>query len=237
MEFPHAPMRWSHCYRTVPRRFPPFHPFARIGEPADYDVLDVLEGLTSNLRRYEAGELLVVPPGEESEGAGASCVMAPFVDPSPGGGRFTREGEGAYYTSLRLGTSVAETSYHRAGFMAATSQPPMGLEMQVLEAELEAYLMDVRDAGDTHPELYDSDDYSAAQSLGSRARAAGSDGIAYRSVREPGGECAALFRPRRIRECRPTKWLVYVWDGRRIAEVVERAEDGVSGNGEAAAPA
>ena len=43
----------------------------------------------------------------------------------------------------------------------------------------------------------DPNDYSASQTLGGQLRAAGSNGVAYSSVRRESGECAGLFyRPR-----------------------------------------
>jgi hypothetical protein len=48
--------------------------------------------------------------------------------------------------------------------------------------------------------------------------------VAYDSVRREGGQCAALFRARRVRGCRATMHLAYVWDGERIASVYEKRE-------------
>ncbi|WP_312136579.1 RES family NAD+ phosphorylase [Brevundimonas sp.] len=50
----------------------------------------------------------------------------------------------------------------------------------------------------------------------------GSDGIAYHSVRQDNGECAAIFRPRLLSNCRQERHLCYVWDGQTIATVYEK---------------
>jgi len=49
----------------------------------------------------------------------------------------------------------------------------------------------------------------------------GSDGLAYDSVRDPGGECAAIFRPKI--PSRPTQetHFRYEWDGITISRVYE----------------
>jgi hypothetical protein len=41
----------------------------------------------------------------------------------------------------------------------------------------------------------DASGYRETQALGSKLREAGSDGVVYRSVRGPQGECANLFYP------------------------------------------
>jgi hypothetical protein len=46
--------------------------------------------------------------------------------------------------------------------------------------------------------------------------------IAYSSVRRPGGDCVAVFRPRLLSNCRQGQHLCYVWDGRQIATVYEK---------------
>ena len=214
-------IRWRPCYRVIPSRFPPIDLFERVADAGDLDAVIALESLTNDRLRQEAGDISLVPPADRVAGPGAGYIMAPFTHPAPGGGRFTRDGQGAYYAARTLDTAIAETSYHRARFMAATAQPPMRLDMRVLEADLDGRLHDVRGVHTTQPALYDAGDYSASQALGGRLRAAGSDGVVYRSVRDPGGQCCAVFRPRRLRHCRATRHLWYAWDGQRIAAVYE----------------
>jgi hypothetical protein len=50
---------------------------------------------------------------------------------------------------------------------------------------------------------------------------AGSNGIVYDSVRHPGGECLALYKPRLIQNLRQGVHLRYVWDGERISRIYE----------------
>ena len=52
--------------------------------------------------------------------------------------------------------------------------------------------------------------------------AAGSAGVAYRSVRHEGGQCVGLFRPRGASRCVHAAYLLYAWDGQQFADVYER---------------
>jgi hypothetical protein len=221
-DVPVVPVRWRPCYRVVPSRFPPINLFERVADPADLEAVFAVEALTDDRVRAEVGELSLVPPEERVSGPGAGYVMAPFTHVAPPGGRFTDGTFGAYYAARSLETAVAETTYHRARFLAATREPPMELDMRVLVATLDAPLLDLRGRAAEYPSLYHSDDYGPPQALGRAARAAGAWGIAYDSVRHPGGECAAVLRPRALAQCRQSLHLAYVWDGTRIATVYEK---------------
>jgi hypothetical protein len=215
-------IRWRSCFRIIPSRFPPIDLFERVADAADLDAVIELESLTNDRLRDEAGEITLVAPAERVVGPGAGYVMAAFTHPSPAGGRFSDDRNGAYYAARTLATSIAESSHHRASFLRATRQPPLHLDMRVLEAELDARLHDVRGQAAAQPALYDPDDHGAGQALARRLRAAGSDGVVYDSMRHSGGHCAAIFRPRRIRNCRATLHLAYVWDGEEIVDVYEK---------------
>lgn len=221
-QIPVRRVRWRACYRSVPSRFPPIDLFERVADPEDLDAVIALESMTNDRLRDEIGEIRIVPAEQRVTGPGAGYVMAAFTHTPPGGGRFSDERHGAYYAAQALATSIAETSYHRARFMAATKQAPMHLDMRVLAAELDARLHDLRGMRAQLPAIHDPDDYGASQAFAREARRAGSDGIAYDSVRHEGGRCVAVFSPRRIRNCREVQHLTYVWDGERIAQVYEK---------------
>ncbi len=219
---PVVPVRWKPCYRVVPSRFPPINLFERVADPADLEAVFAIEAMTDDRVRAEVGDLSLVPAEERVTGAGAGYVMAPFTHLAPPGGRFTDGTFGAYYAARTLETAVAETTYHRARFLAATREPPMELDMRVLVATLDAPLHDLRGRSAEHPALYHPGDYGASQAFGRAARAAGSWGVVYDSVRHPGGECAAVLRPRAVTQCRQSLHLTYHWDGARIAYVYEK---------------
>lgn len=215
-------IHWPRSIRIVPSRFPPVNLFERVTDPADLEAVLAVESLTNDRLRDEVGDIRLVSPEDRVTGPGAGYIMAPFTHVSPIGGRFTDGTYGAYYTARNRDTAVAETVYHRERFLAATEEPAMELDMRVLVANLSGDLHDVRGMREQLPEVYHADDYAGSQGLARRLRAEGSRGIAHDSVRHPGGECAAVFRPPILSRCRQSAHLGYVWDGTRISAVYEK---------------
>jgi len=219
---PQQRVTWEPCLRVVPSRFPPIGLFERVADPADYDAVFAIESLTNSRLRDEVGELSLVPPGDRVSGAGASWLMAPFTHIASTGGRFSTDSFGAYYCARTLETAVAETRYHRERFLRATREQAIELDMRVIVARLDATLHDLRGLGAERPELFSPTDYGASQTLAARLRAAGSWGIAWESVRHPGGECAAVLRPPALSSPRQAQHLAYVWDGEQIVHVYQK---------------
>jgi hypothetical protein len=98
----------------------------------------------------------------------------------------------------------------------------MHLPMRLYHVAIDARLHDLRPSGSVPPAVYDPDDYAPAQALGRRLRAAGSAGVAYRSVRHERGQCVGLFRPRGASRCLHAAYLLYAWDGERFSDVYEK---------------
>lgn len=219
---PVATVRWEPSVRIIPSRFPPVQLFERVADPADLEAVFAVEALTNTRIREEVGDLRLVAPEDRVSGPGASWIMAPFTHVSAPGGRFSTAEFGAYYAARSLATAIAETTYHRARFLAFTREPPMELDMRVLHATLAAELHDLRGLRASRPEPYHLTDYSASQALATALRAGASSGIAYESVRHDGGECVAVFRPRVLSGCRQAQHLAYVWDGTAIVRVYEK---------------
>ena len=94
--------------------------------------------------------------------------------------------------------------------------------MRVYAVDLEASLHDIRGQREALSALYHPSSYAVSQETARTLRDAGSDGIVYESVRDPGGECAAVFRPRLLSNCRQERHLCYVWDGSEIRTVYEK---------------
>jgi hypothetical protein len=215
-------IRWRRCHRVIPSRFPPINLFERIADASDLDAIIELESRTNDRLRDASGEIALVPRDERVVGPGSGYVMAAFTHPSPSGGRFNAPHVGAWYAARRLSTALAETRHHREGFMRATKQGPMSLDMRVLESDVDARLYDIRGLQQQLPDVYAPDDYTASQALAASVRTAGGDGMAYDSVRECGGQCVAVFRPSRVRGCRSTAHVTYVWDGERVSDIYEK---------------
>jgi len=210
-------VHWEPCWRIIPSRFPPIQLFERVANPADLEAVLAVESLTNDRLRDEVGNLQLVPPAERLSGPGSSHIMAAFTHVNPEGSRFSNGLHGVYYAANTLETAISETIHHREQFLRATSQRPQELDMRVLVADLETALHDIRGMQTELADVYDKNDYSHAQALGKSLRDEGSWGIAYDSVRHSGGECAGIFRPRALNNCRQERHLCYVWDGHRIS--------------------
>lgn len=219
---PVSSIEWKPAFRIVPSRFPPISLFERVSDPADLEALYEIEALTNPRLRDAVGDISLVPPEERVSGPGTSVIMAAFTHLNPDGSRFSDGSYGAFYAGRELDTAVAETVYHRERFMRATSEPRMELDMRVYTVDLESDLHDIRGLQSDLAEVYAADSYAASQGLARRLREKGSLGLVYDSVRHPGGECAAVFRPKALSNARQERHLCYVWDGRQISVIYEK---------------
>ena len=222
MDIPVSDVRWHPCYRIIPSRFPPIVLFEAVADPADLEAVFQIEAMTNDRLREEAGELALVPPEDRISGPGASPIMAAFTHLNAEGDRFTDGSYGVFYAGRTLGTAIAETRHHRTRFLAATDEPAQELDMRVYAVDLDADLHDIRGMRDAQPALYHSKSYAVSQETARRLRDEGAQGIAYDSVRDEAGECAAVFRPRLLSNCRQERHLTYVWDGAAISTVYEK---------------
>lgn len=223
MTLPVARVEWKPCRRIVPSRFPPIQLFERVTDPADLEAIFELESLTNPRLRDEVGAIRLVPEGDRITGPGTSVIMAAFTHLNPQGSRFSDGSWGVFYAANDLGTAIAETKHHRERFMRATEQSRMELDMRVYLVDLVGNLHDLRGRKRTYPLVYHDESYAVGQNLARRLREDGSNGIVYDSVRHAGGECAAVFLPRLLSNCRQERHLCYVWDGTRIATVYEKS--------------
>ena len=214
-------VEWRPCYRIISSRFPPVGVYDRVARPEDLEAVFAVENLTNPRVRQELGEIGLVPPEERLVGEGATPIMAAFTHLNPEGSRFSDGSYGVYYAGRSLDTAIAETRYHRERFLARTKEGPIELDMRTYLADLAAELHDIRGRREL-AEVYDPDDYSAGQALGRRLRGDGSAGVVYDSVREPGAQCAAVFRPRALSSCTQGPHFGYVWDGSRITAVIRK---------------
>lgn len=218
-----ARVEWRPCRRIVPSRFPPIQLFERVTDPADLEAIFELESMTNPRFRDEVGDIRLVPEHERISGPGTSVIMAAFTHLNPQGSRFSDGTYGVFYAACDLPTAIAETKHHRELFMRATRQPRIELDMRVYLVDLVGNLHDLRGRKRTHPLVYRDDSYAVGQNLAGKLRAGGSNGIVYDSVRRAGGECAAVFLPRLLSNCRQERHLCYVWDGACIATIYEKS--------------
>jgi hypothetical protein len=215
---PGTDVDWSPAHRIVSSRFPPVGPWDRIARPEDFEALAAIEGLTNPRIREELGILALVPRQRWATGPGSTPIMASFTHLNPEGSRFSDGSFGVLYVSRSIETAIRETVYHRERFLRRTNEPPLQVQMRRYVTALRRRLHDVRGG---FPVIHDPDAYSASQRLARDLRGAGSDGIVYDSVRDRGGQCAALFWPDCVAPFRQATHYAYAWDGRSITNVIE----------------
>jgi hypothetical protein len=208
-----ALVRWKGTARLVPSRFPVVGLFDRVADAADLDAIFELEGWTNDRITAQLGILRTVPPDEWVVGQPmASVIMAAYCHPRPGGGRFSSDQRGAWYAARTIECALSESTYHRSRELAEIGVLDARMEMRLYLSDFSTRFHDIRGA-DTPAPLYDPDDYSASQRFAGELLADGSHGIVYRSVRHPGGECVACFRPRRVKNVRIGGHYEYRWQG------------------------
>jgi hypothetical protein len=208
---------WRPSHRLVPSRFPPVGLFDRVARPEDLEAVYAIEALTNDRVRDEAGDLSLVAPAERISGPGTTPIMAAFTHLNPEGSRFSNGQYGVYYCARELSTALAEVRYHQERFLRRTREGPTHLEMRLYLADLHGRLVDLRARADVHAR----ESYAASQATGQALRAADRDGVLYRSVREPEGQCAAVFRPRVLARCRQSRHFALHYDGSAIVAVTE----------------
>jgi hypothetical protein len=216
-------IRWDPSYRLVSSRFPPVGLFDRVADPADLEVVLAVESLTNDRLRDEAGEIRLVPPAERVSGPGTTPIMAAFTHLNPSGSRFSDGTFGVYYAAREIETSIAEQAHHRAIFLAATREAPGEIDLRCYLAKIDARLVDVRGWGRRKPDIMNLDDYSESQRFGAARRGEGAAGIAYDSVRRPGGQCVAMFRPKSVGAAIQGSHICLVWDGRAVTGWYEKS--------------
>lgn len=212
-------VRWERACRIVPTRHPSVYLFDRVADADDFDALYALEAMSNERVRDETGQIQRVPGADRVYGPGSGPIMAAFTHVNPLGSRFSDGTYGVFYAARDRATAIAETAYHHARFLAATAEPAMHLPMRLYHVAVDARLHDLRRGFDVE---HDPADYTAARALGARLRGAGSAGVAYRSVRHAGGQCAGLFRPRGASRCVHAAILLYAWDGARFGDIYEK---------------
>ncbi|HNU09766.1 MAG TPA: RES family NAD+ phosphorylase [Rubrivivax sp.] len=215
-------VRWPQACRILPTRYPAVTLFDRVADAADFDALYALEAMTNERVRDEVGQIQRVPPEQRRFGPGSGPIMAAFTHVNLEGSRFSDGSYGVFYAARERATAIAETRHHHARFLQATAQPPMHLPMRLYHVVIDASLHDLRPRAAALEACHDPDSYVASRALAARLRAAGSEGVVYRSVRHSGGQCVGLFSPLGARDCLHAAYLLYAWDGQRFTDVYER---------------
>jgi RES domain-containing protein len=201
--------------RLIPSRYPVVGLFDRVASPDDLPALFELEAWTNDRISHELGILHTIAPDEWVTGRPmASVIMAAFCHPAPGGGRFNAPDRGAWYAARTLDTALAESAFRRTQELREVGAFETRVQMRVYLAEFRAAFHDVRPRHKSWEPLYAPNDYAASQAFARDLFESGSNGIVYRSVRHPDGECLACFRPRLVQNVRVGGHYEFRWEGR-----------------------
>ncbi|WP_028630196.1 RES family NAD+ phosphorylase [Metapseudomonas resinovorans] len=202
---------WSKAYRLVNSAFPPISVFEDTLDPDELELAYAIEAMTNDRLRDQVGEISRVAPEDRVSGSGSTVVMAVFTHIGRAS-RFTDGSFGVYYCASSLDAAIAETRYHQEHFWRATREASIEITLRAYVNKVVSPMLDVRD----RVELHDPDmaSYGTSQAFGGLHRNAGKWGLLYNSVRLPGHECVAAFRPPAVSLPVQGAHFRYIWDGR-----------------------
>jgi RES domain-containing protein len=211
---PLTEIRLRDTHRLIPSRYPQVGILDVVTSPADLELVFILEGWTNDRVSAQLGLLHALPEDEWVIGTPhATVIMAAFCHPRPGGGRFNSENRGAWYAAFGLETAQAEVIYHRTQELLEIGVLETRVEMRLYLADFDSAFHDVRRADKKFTPYHNPDSYNKSQALANRLLDSRSNGILYRSVRFPGGECLACFRPKLVKNVRPSDHFEFRWTG------------------------
>ena len=212
-------LHWPQAWRIIASRYPPIDLYEKLTpDTAVWEALIALEQLTNPRVRDQAGDISLVPAEHRISGPGASYVMASFTHLNRKGSRFSDGSYGVFYLASSLETAIAETIHHFEAFARAANDPPREEAMRVLVCEVAGTFDDTNQLKPAEQAaVLDPNSYAASQAFAKAIRTAGSIGIVYTSVRLPGNECVAAFRPNAITlPVNQERHLLYHWNGKRV---------------------
>lgn len=213
---------WNPSYRVISSRYPTVSVYDRIASASEFETVLALEALTNPRVREEAGDFRKIRAEDAVTGPGSTPVMASFAYSGPS--RFSDGSYGVYYAAHDDLTAIAESRYWTETFLRATNEPSIDVDKRLYTARIRGSFDDLRERS-MRSAVYSKDDYSRSQAyardLYERNKV---DGITYRSVRRPEGECVCAFRPRTISGARMAAYLQFRWDGTSIVSVARVTE-------------
>jgi hypothetical protein len=213
--------RLKDTHRLIPSIYPPTGILDLITAPEDFEAVAELEGWTNDRISAELGVLNILPAQEWILGrSNATAIMAAYCHPNEAGGRFTNSERGAWYAALKIETAIKETVFHRSKEIAESGILETTVQMRQYLADFETDFHDVR-ASPEFDACHDPNSYVAGQQLGATLLESGSNGLWYRSVRNPGGECVVCFRPALVNNVRTAAHFEYRWEGDPDAKVTQ----------------
>ena len=217
---PTQKLRIAGACRLVPSLYPSRGILDAVASAADLPLILELETWSNDRISSELGILHRIPKEEWVAGRPmASVVMAAFCHPRPAGGRFNSPERGAWYAANSLDGAHAEVVYHRTVELAEVGVLETRVQMRLYQADFHAMFHDVRANVPENVPYHDPKSYKASQALGQALMTRGANGVIYRSVRHPGGQCLACFRPILVTNVRASAHFEYHWPGTRTPQI------------------
>lgn len=213
--------------RLISSSFPASSILDTMVDPAELELIHEIAD-----QPFLVGDVTLILPDDRIVGTGTTPVMSAFTFPGKAGSRFSAGEYGVWYAGLTLDVAVDEVTHHVSKFLLSTNEPTITIDKRLYSADLVGRLADIRGKDAQRPELYDRDDYSAAQAFAREVRGpmisaeGGSvmgDGIIYDSARHPGGQCVAAFRPPVVQNCSIGPVYGFDWDGATVTNVYLKA--------------
>jgi hypothetical protein len=212
-------IHWKPAWRVIPTRYPEVDLYERVAEEKDIEAIKEIESLTNNRVRLQEKAVTFLRSKDHFTKSCSEDILAAFAYRSDG--RFTKVNVfGAFYISNTLKTAAFEKAHHYMQFLIdAHMVVASSTQMRVIKAEIKAMAHDIRGLRKTFSELYHPTNYKPAQEWAQKLWSEGSEGIVYDSVRNPGGQCAAIFSPQNIAHCHKERILTYSWDGKQTISI------------------
>ena len=210
-------VRARNTCRLIPSVYPTTGILDRIATPGDLPFVLELETWTNDRVSEKLGILHRIPKEEWVVGRPmSSVIMAAYCHPRLEGGRFNGSDRGAWYAGRDPDTAHAEVIYHRTAELAEIGVFEARVQSRLYLADFDCTFHDVRK---DHDDLHDPHSYKESQAFAKHLLDSGANGVIYRCVRRPGGECIACFRPKLVRNVRSDAHFEYRWEGSRTPSI------------------
>lgn len=211
-------------HRLISSRHPTVGVFDTVADNDQLKAAILIEQLT-NPRNTKLDERLARIPKQELVlgKPGATLVMAAFIHTYEEGGRFHQEDLGAWYAAFRIETAIKETTHHNYVRLSKSRMDIRGTIIQLREliSKVNASFHDIRGVSMSES-VYDRGDYSQSQLIGAGLRNSNSNGICFRSVRDPEGENVVVFKPSLLPPIQQGDHYQYEWNSDTPDPVVNK---------------
>jgi hypothetical protein len=209
-------------HRLVNAKVPPIALFEDVASSDEFEALYALQALTNPRIQTELGSLKLISLDEIPFGIrGCHYATAPFTHINPDGSRFSDGSYGLLYVADTADTAVDEVRYHQYQYWS--NVPELHYERFVFK-ELVCTFSAMKGLDASHivmdDPIYSANNYRASKPLGLEIKLQNEhSALKFNAVRNPGGECHALFSPQEVSDVVQASHYEMVWSGSDITTV------------------